>query len=95
MAPHKHDDSIFTRACCLCGLVVSWFVGVGALLAGAICLYLERRDASGNSTHITMSHTWTEVLPLGLNVFGNYAVSDSAAFLCADSDDGSHSYAAQ
>jgi hypothetical protein len=69
MAAQKHDDSGFTRAWCVAGLVVSWFVGIGALLAGGICVYLEKRD--GTARHIVMSHMWREILPLGLNILGN------------------------
>jgi hypothetical protein len=69
MAVQKHDDSVFTRAWCVFGLVVSWFVGIGALLAGGICVYLEQRD--GNAPHIILSHMWREILPLGLNILGN------------------------
>ncbi len=69
MAPPKHhDDSVFTKTWCVCGLVVSWIVGIGALLAGGISIYLEIRD--GTAAQIGMSHTWREVLPLGLNVLG-------------------------
>ncbi|KAK3304107.1 uncharacterized protein B0T15DRAFT_485858 [Chaetomium strumarium] len=66
MAAQKHDDSVLTRTWCLCGLVLSWIIGIGALLAGGICVYVEVRD--GNATHIIMSHYWREVLPLGLNI---------------------------
>jgi hypothetical protein len=52
----------------VCGLVVSWIAGMSALLAGGIYLYGELRD--GNAAHISMSDTWREVLPLGLNIFG-------------------------
>jgi hypothetical protein len=68
MAAQKHDDSVATRAWCVCGLVVSWIVGISALLAGGICVYLELRD--GNAAQIMMSHYWREVLPLGLNILG-------------------------
>ncbi|KAK3314641.1 hypothetical protein B0H66DRAFT_316708 [Apodospora peruviana] len=62
----QHDDSRYTRNACVLGLVVSWFVGIGSLLGGGICLYTEIRD--GTATHIVMSHTWREILPLLLNV---------------------------
>ncbi|KAK4148831.1 hypothetical protein C8A00DRAFT_47428 [Chaetomidium leptoderma] len=65
-APQKHDDNVLTRAWCVCGLVVSWIFGISSLLAGGICVYLEVRD--GNAAHIILSHTWREVLPLGLNI---------------------------
>ena len=68
MAPKHHDDSVFTKTWCVIGLVASWIVGIGALLAGGISIYLEIRD--GTAAQIVMSHTWREVLPLGLNVFG-------------------------
>ncbi len=68
MAPKHHDDSVFTKTWCVIGLVASWLVGIGALLAGGISIYLEIRD--GTAAQIVMSHTWREVLPLGLNVFG-------------------------
>ncbi|KAK4122793.1 hypothetical protein N657DRAFT_620872 [Parathielavia appendiculata] len=66
MAAQKHDDSVFTRAWCVFGLVVSWIVGIGTLLAGGICVYLEHRD--GAAAHIVLSHMWREILPLGLNI---------------------------
>lgn len=68
MTKQKYDDSAFTRRWCVFGLVMSWFVGIGALLAGAISMYLEVRD--GSAPHLVLSHTWREVLPLGLNICG-------------------------
>ncbi|KAK3986656.1 hypothetical protein QBC44DRAFT_135473 [Cladorrhinum sp. PSN332] len=67
MTRQKYDDSANTRWWCVFGLVISWFVAIGSLFAGAICLYLELRDQK--AAHIVLSHTWREVLPLGLNIF--------------------------
>lgn len=73
MAHRNKDDSAKTRAWCVFGLVVSWIVGMSALIAGGICLYGEIRD--GNAAHIQMSNVWREVLPLGLNVLGMLSAS--------------------
>lgn len=70
MAKQRHDDSAFTRRWCVFGLIMSWLVGIGALLAGVICLYLEIRD--GAAPYIALSHIWREVLPLGLNILGEF-----------------------
>ncbi|KAK4228947.1 hypothetical protein QBC38DRAFT_132111 [Podospora fimiseda] len=67
MTRQKYDDSANTRWWSVFGLVISWFVAMGALFAGAICLYLEIRD--GKAPHLFLSNTWREVLPLGLNIF--------------------------
>jgi hypothetical protein len=68
MASQNHDDSRVTRWWCVLGLIISWFVGIGAFVAGGICVYLEARD--GNAAHVHIVHTAREVLPLGLNVLG-------------------------
>ncbi|KAK3941739.1 hypothetical protein QBC46DRAFT_91819 [Diplogelasinospora grovesii] len=72
MSAHPHhrpdyDDSVFTRNWCVAGLVTSWFVAIGSLLGGGICLYLQLRD--GNAVYINLSHMWREILPLVLNIF--------------------------
>ncbi|KAK4166215.1 hypothetical protein QBC43DRAFT_21808 [Cladorrhinum sp. PSN259] len=67
MHKQKYDDSANTRWWCVFGLVISWFVAMGSLFAGAICLYLEIRDQK--AAHIVLSHRWREILPLGLNIF--------------------------
>ncbi len=64
----QHDDNKTTKAWCKLGLVVSWFVAIGSALGGGICLYLELRD--GNAVFFILDHTWREVLPLVLNIFG-------------------------
>jgi len=68
MAQKQHDDSAITRRACMVGLVASWFVAIGSLIGGGICLYFELRD--GTPTHIAMSHTWREIVPLLLNIIG-------------------------
>lgn len=75
MAAQKNDDSVFTRTWCVCGLVLSWIAGIGTLIAGGICAHLEARD--GYPAHIILSHTWREVLPLGLNILGTFSLPSS------------------
>ncbi|KAL2265263.1 hypothetical protein VTJ83DRAFT_6363 [Remersonia thermophila] len=62
----QHDDSGWTKVWCVCGLIASWIAGVVTIGAGAFSLYREARD--GGATQILMSHTWRELLPLGLNL---------------------------
>jgi hypothetical protein len=68
MEKQKYDDSVFTRRWCVFGLTMSWLVGIGALIAGAICMYMEIHN--GEPAKIVMSNTNREILPLVLNIFG-------------------------
>ncbi|KAK4179457.1 hypothetical protein QBC36DRAFT_74335 [Triangularia setosa] len=67
MSAQKYDDSVFTRRACVSGLVLCWFVAIGGIIGGGICLYKEVRD--GDSIRIGLSNRWRELLPLGLNIF--------------------------
>ncbi|KAL1840922.1 hypothetical protein VTJ49DRAFT_7620 [Mycothermus thermophilus] len=62
----QHDDSGWTKVWCICGLIVGWIAGIVTIAAGSFSLYREHRD--GGATQILMSHTWRELLPLGLNI---------------------------
>ncbi|CAP70530.1 uncharacterized protein PODANS_3_5960 [Podospora anserina S mat+] len=67
MSAQKYDDSRFTRRACVTGLVLCWFVAVGSIIGGGLCLYKEVRD--DDSIRIDLSNRWRELLPLGLNIF--------------------------
>lgn len=67
--PQQLRDSDITRRFCIVGLVISWIVGVGALLIGVALLVVEI-TGSWRPPRLDLTHTWREVIPLLLNVAG-------------------------
>ncbi len=67
-ARSQRDDNKITRRWCRVILAVSWFVGILAAMAGIVGLVFQ--NLYGFFFPVELGHTWKEVLPLVLNIFG-------------------------